>query len=148
MNCLDIVGELEPDGDGEVEIVERASCRRAAFTNRVEEDVGCLREEGVADPPIGQFTREPEIVRPERSDIDRYVRRRHERTDAAAFAVGERELIDLTVVLDALPGGDRADDVDSLASALHGFVEADSVPPFHHLRPARSDAQHEPSAGE
>ena len=143
---FDVVGELEPDGDGEVEIVERATRNGGAFTYRVEEDVGGLWEERVADPPIGQLAREPKIVRAERGDVDRHVRGRHERTDAAALAVGQRELIDLPVVLEPFPGGDRADDVDRLACALHGLVEADAVPSLHDLRAARSDAQHEPSA--
>ena len=134
-----------PTRDGEVEIVERASRVGGAFTNRVEEDVGGLGEERVADPPVGQLTGEPKIVRAECCDVDRYVRRRHERADAAAFAVGQRELIDLTVVLEAFPGGDRSDDVDRLARTLHGLVEADAVPPLHDLRSARSDAQDEPS---
>ena len=64
---FDVVGELESDRDGEVEIVERASGVGGAFTNRVEEDVGGLGEERVADPPVGQLAREPKIVRAERA---------------------------------------------------------------------------------
>src|SRR4029077_2103507 len=84
---FDVVGEFEPNADRKVEIVERASRVGSALTNRVEEEVGRLGEERVADPPVGQLAREPKIVRAECGDVDRYVRRWHERADASAFAM-------------------------------------------------------------
>ena len=38
---------------------------------------------------------------------------------AAALAAGQRQLVDLAVVLEAFAGGDRADDLDRLAGAPH-----------------------------
>ena len=118
---FDVVGEFESNGNGKVEFVERAARVGGAFTNRVEEDIGRLGEERVADPPVGKLTREPKIVRAECCDVDRYVRWRHERADAAAFAMGQRELIDLAVVIEALARSDRSDDVDRLARRCTGL---------------------------
>ena len=98
-----------------------------AFADRVEEHVGGLGEERVADPPVGELAGEAEVGRAERRDVDRDVRRRHQRADGAAFAAGQRQLVDLAVVVEPFAGGDGSDDLDRLAGAAHRPVEAHTV---------------------
>jgi hypothetical protein len=74
------------------------------------------------------------------------VRRWHQGTDGAAFAVGKRQVVDVAVVVEPLAGSDGADDLDGLASAAYWLVEGDAVPAFHHLWPAGPDAEQAPSA--
>ena len=67
---LDVVGELDADRDGEVEVGEsRPAARRLA--DRVEEHVRGLGEERVADPPVGELAGEAQVRRAERGDVDR-----------------------------------------------------------------------------
>ena len=143
---LDVVGELDAHGDSEVEVGEVAACSRYSFAYRVEEHVRGLGEERRADPPVGELAGETEVGRAERGDVDRQVRGWHQGADGSAFAAGERQVVDLAVVVEPLAGGDGADDLDGLAGAAHGLVEGDAVPAFHDLRSAGSDAEDAPSA--
>ena len=95
---FDVVGELDTDGDGEVEVGEVAPRPLGAFADRVEEHVGGLGEEGGADPSVGELAGEAEVRRAERCDVDGQVRGRHQRTDGPSFATGRREVVDLAVV--------------------------------------------------
>ena len=140
-----VVGEFDADGDGEVEFADVAAGRSGAFAYRVEEDVGGLREERVADPSVGELAGEPKVHGSERRDVDGDVGGRHQGADAAPLAVGQGQLVDDAVVLEPLAGGDASDDLDGLAGALDGLVESDAVPTFHHLGTAGADPEHESS---
>ena len=72
---FEIVGELEASRDSEFDVVEGASGCGGAFTYEVEERVSGLREERRADPPVGDFTGEPQVGGAERCDVDGHVDR-------------------------------------------------------------------------
>ena len=145
---LDVVGELDGDRHHEVDVVEGPAAACGAGAQRFEEHLGMLGDERVAEPPVGELARQFEVARSEGGDVHGYVGRREHRAQRPTRAVGQRQLVDLPVVLDPVATGDGANDVDRLPGRRHGCREPDAVPALHHLRPARADAEQEPSAGE
>ena len=61
---------------------------------------------------------------------------------------GQRKLVDLPAVVEAFTGGDAADDLDGLAGAPDGTVEAHAVPALHDLRSAGADTEDESTTGQ
>ncbi len=50
---FDIVGDLNADRNSQLNVIERPADRHSTRPNLVEEDVGRLAEERVADPAVG-----------------------------------------------------------------------------------------------
>ena len=142
---VDVVGEFDADGDGEVEIGDVPPGSGRPGADGIEEHVGRLREEGVADPAVRQLAGETQIGRSERGDVDRQVGRRQQRADAPALTSGQGKGVHLALVGEPLSRADHAEDLDGLAGPPYRAVVVDAMPALHHLRAARTDPEHEPA---
>ena len=103
---LDVVGELDGDGHHEVEVGDRPASLGGAGAKRLEEGLGVLGHEGVAEPTVGQLTGQLEVARTERGDVDRDVGRAAAANASAALAVGQRDLVAGAVVGQAVAPSD------------------------------------------
>jgi len=142
------VVKLDRDRGDEVEVGQRAPCRFGSFSQGVEEHLGGFRDEGVAQPAVGDFAGETQVLRSHRGVVDRHRPGLYERLKSGATAVGQWQRIDLTGVFEAVSAGDDADDLHSLAGGLNRTVEPDAVPAFHDAGSGGSDAEQEAAVGQ
>ena len=145
---LHVVAEGHEAARLQVELGERAARAGGARGQRVGEDVRVLGHERGAEPAVRDLARHLEALRRERGQVDRQDRLgRRGGAEGLALAAGQRQLVDLALVLEALALHRAAHDLDRLAHALDRPVEADAVPALDHLRPAHAQAQQEAAVG-
>ena len=104
-----------------------------------------LRDEGVAEPPVGQLAGEPHVGRADGGDVDRHVHRGRHGPDGPV--AGPRQLVDLALVIQPVTAADHPDDLDRFPRRPDWFSERDTMPALHDLGSADAEAQHEPPAG-
>lgn len=141
-----VVGDLDGDRHDEVELVDRLACPCATGADRVEEHVGVLGHERVAEPSVGDLAGELEVPRSERRDHhrDRFDRWHH-RADPATRTVGW-EVAHLAVMVEPVTPRDLADDLDRFAHRRDGLLERHTVPRLHDAWTTRPQPEHEATA--
>jgi hypothetical protein len=144
---LHVVAEGHDAARLQVEPGERPAGARGPRGQRVGEHVGVLGHERGAEPAVGDLPGHLEALRRECGQVDRQVRLgRRGRAEGLALPAGQRQLVDLALVLEALSPDGPAHDLHGLPHPLHRPVEANAVPALDHLRPAHPQAEHEASA--
>ena len=106
-------------------------------------------EEG-GQPAVGDLARELRVLGPDRGDVDRHpvLHGSDHQLEGLARAVGQRQLVDLTVVDDPLATERHAQDLDVLARAAQLAGERLAVPALGDLGPGRPDPKQHPPAGD
>ena len=136
---------MEFDGDGrdQVELIKGAAGPLRALAQRTQEHFGGFGNERVAQPAVGRFAGQPQVLRTHRGHVDRDVGGPHQRPQRGAATVRQRQWVDLAGMLEPIAAADRADDLDGLAGGLHRFAKADAVPALHDAWARRADPQDE-----
>ena len=134
---------MEFDGDGrdQVELIKGAAGPLRAVAQRAQEHLGGFGNERVAQPAVGGFAGQPQVLRTHRRHVDRDVIGPHQRSQCGAATVRQRQGIDLAGMLEPVAAADRADDLDGFPGGLDRFAKADAVPALHDPWPRRADAQ-------
>ena len=146
---VDGVGDAEPSARLEVEIGKGAAGPRRAPAERVELDIGPLRNEGRTEPARGPFAGELEAAGAKGGEIDREIGTgRTVQGDRLALAARQREGEVLPLVRDALAPEPHLDHVEGLPEAFEGPVEAYPVHPLDDLGAAHPEPEYEPPPGQ
>ena len=115
---------------------------------------GLLRHVEDRLPGVGDLGGQLDVLRADRGDHDgdalahRVVDELEGLAEAGALPLGQRQLVVLAVVLDALAPPHLAADVDDLAGAAERRGVGHAVEALDDLRPGRADAEREPPAGD
>ena len=122
---------------------------------RVAPDVpGLLGGEQEGEPPVGVLRGALDVPTAECRHEDRHrgalgpVHQLQRLAEAGALSVGQREVEDRAVVLEAFAAQRRPDDVDDLAGPGQWPVEGDAVPALHHLRTRGAQAEDRPATAD
>ena len=116
--------------------------------------VGLLRRVEERQPAVGVLRGALDVLLAERRDVDRDARplrlgqHLQRLAEAGALALGQRQVEDLAVVLQALAPQRHPDDVDDLAGAAQRLVVGQPVPALDDLRAGGAEPEDRAAAAD
>ena len=132
----------------EIEIAKLSAGSLGSLAQRAEEGLREFGDERISEPSVGHLSGEPQVGGPHGRDVNRDMRRFHERSQRAPLALWQRERVDLARMDKALAPAHRPDDLDRLAGRLYRPGETDPVPALHHSRSRHAHPEPEATCGE
>src|SRR3954453_13652880 len=148
--AIDVVVDADLHAWRDLEAVERAAGARRSLLEQLLGVADVLGGEEQRHPAVGDLAGELGVLRPDRGDVDRdlLLHRRDRQLQGLARPVGQRQRVDLAVVLEPFPRERLAQDLDVLARALQLLWEALAVPALGHLGAGGAEAEDHPAVGE
>ena len=152
---LDVV--VDDDGNGRHDVEPGQRVVRGALPglappgpDRLQQVAAVLRAVEDGQPAVGDLPRELEVLRPDRSEVDRHLRphRVDDELQRLAGAVRDRELPVLALVRNGFPAQRHPHDVDVLAGPAERCGERHAVPALADLRAGHPETEPEPATGE
>src|SRR5258708_11449282 len=126
----------------EIQVCKGSTCFSRSLLDRSQEKLRVFWHERGATPSSGKLTRQFQIFRPQRCQIDGQMRPRLGiGLQRLALTPWQRQLIDLAVVAQTFTAKDHAHNLDHFACALQRVSKTHAMPSLHHLWPTHPQTQ-------